>query len=108
MSRFAIVGSRGYPSSYGGFETLVRHLAPHLAEAGHEVVVYGRRKEPTAGDDRIEVRITRGLDRKSTSTLSFGLTASLDLASKGCDAALVLNVANGFYLPLLDRAGVPT
>jgi thymidylate kinase len=54
------------------------------------------------------VRITHGLDRKSTSTLSFGLTASLDLASKGCDAALVLNVANGFYLPLLDRAGVPT
>ena len=40
--------------------------------------------------------------------MSYGLTASLDLARHGCDAALVLNVANGFYLRRLKRAGIAT
>ena len=38
--RFAILGSRGYPSTYGGYETLVRHLAPYMIGAGHDVTVY--------------------------------------------------------------------
>ena len=43
--RVAIVGCRGYPSTYGGFETFVRRLAPHLRDRGFEVSVYCR--EPT-------------------------------------------------------------
>ena len=30
--RVAVLGTRGYPSYYGGFETLVRKLAPFLAQ----------------------------------------------------------------------------
>ena len=108
--RFAIVGSRGYPSTYGGFETLVRHLAPFLAGQGHDVIVYGRAagRPSRRISDGVEVRETRGVDHKSISTLSHGLTAAVDLARAGCDAALVLNVANGFYLPHLSRAGIAT
>nr|BFF16146.1 hypothetical protein GCM10025699_74490 [Microbacterium flavescens] len=40
--RVAVIGTRGYPSFYGGFETAVRRLAPALADAGWEVTVYGR------------------------------------------------------------------
>ena len=58
--------------------------------------------------DGVEVRTTRGLESKSTSTLSFGLTASRDLARRGCDSALVLNVANGIYLRRLANAGIAT
>jgi len=120
VSHFAILGSRGYPNYYGGFETLVRHLTPYLAENGHDVTVYSRAHvhysttksqiieslEPGAGT--IIVRTTVGWDRKSFSTLSFGFSSSLDLAKQGCDAALVLNVANGFFLSRLTRAGIPT
>src|ERR1039458_3900708 len=42
QTKLAMLGPRGYPSYYGGFETLVRHLAPYLAQRGHEVAVYGR------------------------------------------------------------------
>jgi glycosyltransferase involved in cell wall biosynthesis len=42
------------------------------------------------------------------STLSFGATAHLDASLRRYDAALVLNVANGFYLPLLRARGIPT
>lgn len=108
----AIVGTRGYPSYYGGFETLVRKLAPYLVENNWDVTVYGRpgniSKDDPARDRRVESKITRGIDTKSLSTLSYGLTACGDAVKKKPDVALVLNVANGFWLPLLKARGVPT
>ena len=107
----AIIGSRGYPSSYGGFETLVRHLAPYLTDAGCDVTVYCRGSEDSRGSsniDDITCVQTFGIEGKATSTLSFGLTAALDSRRRHPDVALVLNVANGFFLPILRRAGVGT
>jgi glycosyltransferase involved in cell wall biosynthesis len=51
---------------------------------------------------------TPGYDSKSLSTLSFGATSHMDAAIRGYDAALVLNVANGFFLSLLRARGIPT
>ena len=109
--RYAIIGSRGYPSTYGGFETLVRRLAPYLRDTGAQVTVYGRdsrRSVETRVIDGIEVVSTPGLEGKSTSTLTYGMTSCAHAARQGFDAALVLNVANGFWLPRLRRAGIPT
>ncbi|MEW6743416.1 MAG: glycosyltransferase [Planctomycetota bacterium] len=41
--RIAIVGTRGIPARYGGFETFAEELAIRLAGRGHEVTVYTRR-----------------------------------------------------------------
>jgi glycosyltransferase involved in cell wall biosynthesis len=38
-SRIAIIGSRGIPAKYGGFETAVEAVAPQLAEMGWSVFV---------------------------------------------------------------------
>lgn len=108
----AIIGTRGYPSFYGGFETAVRKLAPYLCDQGWGVTVYGRpgaiKPEDAETDARVESRITPGLDTKSLSTLSFGLTAVLDAIVRKPDVVLVMNVANGFWLPLLKLRGIPT
>jgi len=40
--RIAILGTRGIPASYSGFETAAEQLASRLTERGHEVVVYCR------------------------------------------------------------------
>lgn len=45
--RIAILGSRGIPAQYGGFETFAEQIAIHLAAAGHEVTVYCERGEQT-------------------------------------------------------------
>jgi len=37
--KIAIMGIRGIPASYGGFETLAEELAPRLVKKGHEVIV---------------------------------------------------------------------
>jgi glycosyltransferase involved in cell wall biosynthesis len=40
--KIAILGTRGIPASYSGFETAVEELASRLTGRGHEVVVYCR------------------------------------------------------------------
>ncbi len=107
----AIIGSRGFPSTYGGYETLVRNVAREWTAQGHNVTVYcrtrpGRRR--TWDVDGVRCIWTPGRDTKSLSTLSFGLTSHLDAFARRFDAALVLNIANGFFLPLLRARGIPS
>jgi glycosyltransferase involved in cell wall biosynthesis len=40
--KIAIMGIRGIPANYGGFETFIEKLAPRLVRNGHSVTVYGR------------------------------------------------------------------
>ena len=108
--RFAIIGSRGYPSTYGGYETFVRALVPYAVERGHEVLVYCRAAPAGLGQWRTggaECRLTRGIGDRRLSTLSYGLSSCWDARRRGLDATLVVNCANGYWLPLLRSAGVP-
>lgn len=108
----AIIGTRGYPSYYGGFETAIRRLAPYLVERGWKVVVYGRPGTTKDGDvthhPEVETVVTPGLETKALSTLSFGLTASLHAAVWKPDVALVMNHANGYWLPILRSQRIPS
>jgi glycosyltransferase involved in cell wall biosynthesis len=74
--------------------------------------VYGRKgatnDEARDRDARVKNVVTRGIETKSISTLSYGLTASVHAARKRPDVALVMNVANGYFLPLLRARGIPT
>src|ERR1700675_4898069 len=40
--KLAILGTRGIPANYGGFETFAEELSTRLAARGHDVTVYGR------------------------------------------------------------------
>src|SRR3954454_23628668 len=52
---FAMIGTRGVPASYGGFETAVEKISLRLVDRGHRVTVFGR------GDAR-EPRLWNGID----------------------------------------------
>lgn len=107
---FAIIGSRGFPSTYGGYETLVRYLARFLVADGHRVTVYCREREGRARvweTEGVRCIATRGVDSKQLSTLSFGATSHADAMRRRFDSAIVLNIANGYWMPLLRAAGVP-
>lgn len=108
--KLAILGSRGFPSTYGGYETLVRHLAPYLAAAGHEVTVYCRTRGRERGiwhTEGVRCIATPGHDSKSLSTLTFGMTGTIDAGFRRFDSVLVLNIANGFWFPALRAARTP-
>ncbi len=112
MPSVAVIGTRGYPSYYGGFETAVRKLAPYLVQCGWDVTVYGRKgatksQDPSA-ELRVLTRITPGVETKNLSTLSYGFTATASASILKPDVALVMNVANGYFLPMLRARSIPT
>jgi glycosyltransferase involved in cell wall biosynthesis len=108
--KLAILGSRGFPSTYGGYETLVRNLGPYLVATGHHVTVYCRTRDEgrrTWIAEGVRCIATPGYDSKSLSTLTFGMTATFDASLRRFDAVLVLNIANGFWFPVLRAARTP-
>jgi glycosyltransferase involved in cell wall biosynthesis len=112
MRTVVVIGTRGYPSYYGGFETAIRKLSPYLADHGWRVIVYGRKGavetlDPLA-DPRVESVLTSGINSKTLSTLSYGATACVHAAWKRPDVALIMNVANGYWLPILRLLRIPT
>ena len=53
----AILGTRGIPASYGGFETFAERLALHLVDSGIPVTVYCRRHHASEGKSWRGVRL---------------------------------------------------
>ncbi|NUO09129.1 MAG: DUF1972 domain-containing protein [Candidatus Brocadia sp.] len=43
--KIVVIGSRGIPCTYGGFETFAERLAVELVERGHSITVYGQYEE---------------------------------------------------------------
>lgn len=86
-------------------------MAPYLADREWDVTVYGRpgstKPDDTERDVRVQSRLTWGFETRSLSTLTFGLTAIFHAFLSKPDVALVMNVANGYWLPLLRLRGIP-
>jgi glycosyltransferase involved in cell wall biosynthesis len=95
--RIAIVGTRGIPAAYGGFETLAWELSTRLAGRGHEVTVYcrrGRTDEAIAVPAGIRRRFLPYLPGKYLETVSHSALAVLDSLVRDYDAMWVGNAAN--------------
>ena len=112
--RVALMGSRGIPARYGGYETLMEELAPRLAEAGFEVTVYCRAHYTPPGLREyrgVHLRVlptlpTRYLDTPVHTFLScFDALARRQSGEGGFDAALLVNGANALFVPLLALSG---
>lgn len=60
--RIGIIGSRGIPNRYGGFEELAEQLSIRLVKLGHSVFVYNGHRHPFAEKSFKEVRIIHKYD----------------------------------------------
>ena len=104
--RIALVGTRGVPARYGGFETCVEQVGLRLVRAGHEVVVYCRtphdQPRPTEYEGTQLVHLPT-MRKKSLETLSHTALSTSHLMRHKVDAAIVFNAANAVFLPLLER-----
>ncbi|GAA4359815.1 DUF1972 domain-containing protein [Angustibacter luteus] len=107
--RIALVGTRGVPARYGGFETCVEEVGRRLVERGHEVVVYCR-GDAEVGDSYLGMRLVHlpALRKRSLETLSHSALSVLHLVSRRRpDAVVVFNAANSPFLPVLRARRVP-
>jgi glycosyltransferase involved in cell wall biosynthesis len=110
--RIAMVGTRGVPARYGGFETAVEEIGRRLVERGHDVTVYSRRDEkgsrPPAEHLGMRVVTLPALRLRAAETLSHSALSSLHvLLSRRHDAVFVFNSANAVFLPLLRARRLP-
>ncbi|MYF94429.1 MAG: glycosyltransferase [Holophagales bacterium] len=104
--RLLMLGSRGIPANYSGYETMIEALAPRLAERGWWVTVYcrshyvDRRLRSHRG---VELVVLPTLRTKYGDTPAHTLLSCLHatLLARGARAALVVNGANAVFLPLL-------
>ena len=102
----AILGSRGIPCGYGGFETCAEELGSRLVEYGHRVTVYCLRKY-TKGDDPYYKGIKRvflpSAQIKSLEKIVFSLFSLFHVIFTNNDVVLMLGVsASAFcFLPRL-------
>jgi glycosyltransferase involved in cell wall biosynthesis len=109
--RIALLGTRGVPARYGGFETAVEEVGQRLADRGHRVVVYcrignesGPRPTKHLGMDLVHLPAAR---KRSLETLSHSALSVAHLLAHRTDAAVVFNAANAPLLPALRAARIP-
>lgn len=111
--RIAILGTRGIPASYGGFETFAEQLAVRLARRGHDVTVYGRsgNVDPALDGTRhqgVRLVVLPAPRSKHLETVVHSLRCALHALRERYDFVLVCNSANFACLPVLHAAGSGT
>jgi glycosyltransferase involved in cell wall biosynthesis len=104
----AILGTRGIPANYGGFETFAEQLALRLTDLGVPVTVYCRRNYATAGSDWRGVRLVTlpTIANKYLDTVVHTFLSVIHLATRTRIRSVILcNAANAPALPLLRLVG---
>jgi glycosyltransferase involved in cell wall biosynthesis len=95
--KIAILGTRGVPAMYGGFETCAEEVSIELAKRGHSVSVYGRKGNY---DDQLKfykgVRLYHmpRIKGKITETFSNTFFSMIHALFNGYDVLYVMNAAN--------------
>ncbi len=109
--KIAILGTRGIPARYGGFETFAEQLSARLAARGHEVTVYCRRPFTTSHDviaPGVRRVILPTISRKHFDTAFHTLLSVIHVSFTNADVVLICNVANGPIAWIPRLFGKPT
>ena len=96
--KIAIIGSRGYPYIYSGYETLVKELSERLVKKGHTVRVYCHKylfKNRPKKINGIELIYMPSVKSKVLSQLYNSFFSFLHVCFSNNDVVLVVNSANG-------------
>ena len=105
--RIALLGTRGIPANYGGFETFAEELSTRLAARGHKVTVYCRERHPQREYRGVRLIWLPTIRHKYFDTLAHTLISTLHLLLRRADAALYCNAANAIFTIAPRALGIP-
>jgi glycosyltransferase involved in cell wall biosynthesis len=105
--RLAILGTRGIPANYGGFETFAEELSTRLAARGHQVTVYCRQRHSAPLYRGVRLCYLPTIRHKYFDTLAHTFLSTLHLLFHRQDAALYCNAANAIFTLLPRLTGIP-
>ncbi|MCW3088216.1 MAG: hypothetical protein JWQ78_1602 [Sediminibacterium sp.] len=107
----AIIGSRGYPYVYSGYETFVKELSERLVQKGIHVKVYchkGLFTERPKEVNGIELVYIPTIETKSLSQLVHSFLSMMHACLTRTDLVLAVNAANGPWGLIARIFGKPT
>jgi len=96
--KIAIIGSRGYPYVYSGYETFVKELVERLVRRDYEITVYCHKnlfKSYPRQVNGVDLVYIPTIEKKSLSQLVHSIQSITHACLKDFDIILVVNSANG-------------
>ena len=108
--KIAVIGIRGLPANYGGFETCAEYISKRWANEGHQVLVYCRKnhyKDYIPDYYGVRLKYTPSIRSKNLATLSHTLISIINLLVTEPQIKFVhlYNTGNAMFLPLLKLFG---
>lgn len=108
--KIAVIGIRGVPANYGGFETCAEYTSKYWVQEGNEVLVYCRKshyKSFLTDYNGVRLRYIRSIPLKGFDTLFHALLSIINLILKEPNYKHVhlYNTGNGIFIPLLKLFG---
>jgi hypothetical protein len=109
--KVGIVGTRGIPNFYGGFEQFAQYLSEGLVERGHEVVVYNSHTHPYQESSWNGVQIVHCNDPEdrmgTVGQFFYDLNCILDSRKRDFDIILQLGyTSSSIWSPLFKKGHV--
>src|SRR6516225_4126525 len=106
--RIALLGTRGIPAQYGGFETFAEELSIRLVARGHQVTVYCREPFPVGVYRGVRLEYVPTIRHKYFDTIAHTFLSTLDLLRHRPDVTLYCNGANAIFTIVPRWLGIPT
>lgn len=109
--KIALLGTRGIPANYGGFETFAEQISTRLAERGHDVTVYCRSHYASQGGRRwrgVRLVVLPTIRTKHLDTAMHTALSCVHLALQSADAVILCNAANTVFCCWTRMLGIPT
>jgi glycosyltransferase involved in cell wall biosynthesis len=98
--KIAILGTRGIPANYGGFETFAEELSVRLVQKGHDVTVYGRSNIIDFDGDQyrgVHLVIIPTISHKYFDTVAHTFLSVLHCLKQSFDVVLICNSVNSCF-----------
>ena len=109
--KIAILGTRGIPANYGGFETFAEELSTRLVLRGHQVTVYGRTNNiryPGSHYKGVSLVLLPTIPHKYFDTVAHTFLSVFHILPGSFDAVLICNAANSIFSFVPRMAGMKT
>ncbi|MCB9447421.1 MAG: DUF1972 domain-containing protein [Flavobacteriales bacterium] len=108
--KIAVLGIRGLPANYGGFETCTDHISKHWTEQGHDVLVFCRKNRYKTRPKHyggVKLCYVASINAKSLDTISHTFLSAIRLIFfyPGFKYVHLYNTGNALIIPLLRWAG---
>lgn len=108
--KIAILGTRGIPASYGGFETFAEELSARLVSRGHDVTVYCRSHhtdKKLKSYKGVNLVVLPTIRHKYLDTVFHTFLSAVNAVFTRFDVVLFCNAANAVLIPILTWTGTP-